>query len=209
MGLKSQLLEQRLQINTAVFFNDYQDLQLSSFTAAEDGTFQALFTNAAEAETYGVELELTALLTEGLSAELTLAYLHAEYKEYIGPDGDDISADREMVNSPEWSGRLALRYDWPLASGARVSLGADVSYRDKVYPTVSSSEILAQDSYSLWNAQLQFVSADQHWEFLLSGKNLTDEEYVTHGFDLSDSLTYQLAYYGAPQTASAAVIYRF
>lgn len=209
LGLKSQLLEQRLQLNATLFFNDYDDLQLSSFTADQNGTFQALFTNAGKAETYGMELEMSALLTEAFSMELNLGYLHAEYKEYIGPNGVDISSARELTNSPEWTGRIALRYDRPLANGARISFGTDLSYRDKTYPTVSSSEILAQDGYSLWNANVQYISANEHWEVLLSGKNLSDKEYVTQGFDLSDSLGYQLAYYGAPQAASIALTYRF
>lgn len=208
-GLKSQFLAQRLQLNAAVFFNDYDDLQLSSFTAASDGTFQALFTNAGKAETYGLELELSALVTDQLSLDFNLGYLNAEYKEYVGPNGADISDERELVNSPEWSGRVALRYDLSFTGGARLSIGTDLSYRDTVYPTVSSSEILAQDSYTLWSANLQYISADEHWEVLLSGKNLTDREYITHGFDLSDSLGYQLAYYGAPRTASINLTYRF
>lgn len=208
-GLKSTWLERRLLLNTAVFFNQYDDLQLSSFTADEQGTFQALFTNAGEAETYGAELELSALLSQQLTLDINLAYLHAQYKEYIGPNGEDIADEREMVNSPEWTGRVGLRYDWPMASGARWSLGTDVSYRDKTYPTVSSSEVLAQDSYTLWNANLQYVSANGQWEVLVSGKNLGDEEYITHGFDLSDSLFYQLAYYGAPRTGSIELSYNF
>ncbi len=209
LGIKSKLWQQRLQLNAAVFYYDYEDLQLSSFTAAEDGSFQALFTNAGEAETYGAELELSALLAEGFTVDLNLGYLDAEYEEFIGADGEDISDEREMVNSPEWTSRLAVSYELLLADGGTISLNADVAYRDKVYSTVSSSEVLAQSGYSIWNAQVQWLSPDQQWELLISGKNLTDKEYITHGFDLSDSLAYQLAYYGAPRTAYVSLAYKF
>lgn len=92
-GIKATLLDQRMQLNGALFFNDYDDLKLSSFTADAEGGFQALFTNAGSAEAYGAELELSALLREGLTLDLTAAYLHAEYKEFLGPRGED-STDR-------------------------------------------------------------------------------------------------------------------
>lgn len=84
IGLKSQWLDDRLRANAVVFHTDYEDLQVSSFTATPDGsTFLPVFTNAGEARIQGVELEQMALLTDRLSVTANLDYLDAEYDEFL------------------------------------------------------------------------------------------------------------------------------
>ena len=60
LGIKSTVADGRLRINGALFYSDYDGIQLSSLTAV--GTPPALLPNtlnAAPAEIYGAELELT------------------------------------------------------------------------------------------------------------------------------------------------------
>ncbi len=208
-GMKSDWLENRLRINTALFYNDYKDMQLSSFTADDNGAFAALFTNAGEAHIAGLELELTALIAEPLTVDFNLGYTDAKYDEFIGAGGIDVSSERELVNTPKWTSRLAGQYRWVTAGDHELLFDAGISYRSKTYPTVSSSEALAQDGYQLIDASITFTTSDQHWRINAGIKNLEDKEYVTHGFDLSDSLGYQLAYYGAPRTYSVSVNYHY
>lgn len=204
-GMKSIWFDRRLTANAAIFWNDYTDLQLSSFTADGAGGFAALFTNAGAATIRGAELELVARPIRPLTLNATIGYLDARYDEYIGPGGADISDDRELVNAPEWSGRLGAVYVANLGANGTLTFGADAAYRSKVYPTVSSSEALAQDGYTLVDAFVRWNDVDDHVFVELGGKNLTDERYIEHGFDLSDSLGYQLAYFGAPQTVRLTV----
>ena len=62
-GIKSTVANDRLRINGALFYSDYDGIQLSSLTAI--GTPPVLLPNtlnAAPAEIYGAELELTGNL---------------------------------------------------------------------------------------------------------------------------------------------------
>ncbi|MBW8303588.1 MAG: TonB-dependent receptor [Brevundimonas sp.] len=199
-GVKSTLMDRRLTANMAVFWNDYTDLQLSSFSADGGGGFIALFTNAGAATIRGAELELTARPIPELTLNATVGYLDAQYDEYIGPGGVDISDQRHLVNAPEWSARFGGVYVADLGVNGSLTLGADASYRSKVYPTVSSSEVLAQDGYTLVDAFVRWSDRADRLFLQLGGQNLTDERHVEQGFDLSDSLGYQLAYFGAPRT---------
>ncbi|GHF13311.1 TonB-dependent receptor [Kordiimonas sediminis] len=208
-GLKSTLLDGRMTLNIAGFMNKYKDLQLSSFVANPDGSFRALFTNAGRATTKGIEMEMLARVSEGLTLQGSLGYMDAEYDEYIGPDGSDISDMRHMVNSPKWTARLGFNYEHQLQSGGNIRLMGDVNYRSKTYSTVSSSEILAQDGYALVSAGIAYVAEGGAWEVALDGKNLTNKKYLSHGFDLSDSLGYQLGYYGNPRTWGLSLKTRF
>ena len=209
IGAKAQFFDRRLTANVALFQNDYTDLQLSSFVADQSGNFAALFTNAGEATIRGAELELVAHPVEPLTLNATVGYLDGEYNEFIGPGGIDISDQRKLVNAPRWSARIGGTYSVDLGDNGTILIGADAAYRSKTYTVVSSSEVLAQDGYTIIDAFVRYEAASERWWLSVGGKNLTDKRYISHGFDLSDSLGYQLAYYGDPRTYSATLGVRF
>ena len=69
LGIKSTVADGRLRINGAVFYSDYEGIQLSSLTPV--GTPPALLPNtlnAAPAEIYGAELELTGQVRRAWSS---------------------------------------------------------------------------------------------------------------------------------------------
>jgi iron complex outermembrane receptor protein len=74
---------------------------------------------------------------------------------------------------------------------------------------VNSSENLAQGAYSVYNASVAYDSADGRWRVMLGGKNLADEEYRTHAFDLSAFPGVELGYYNPPRTFSLTGSYNF
>ena len=215
LGYKTEWMENRVRFNAAVFMNDYDDLQVSSFETTPDGNaILPVFANAGKAEIKGFEIELTALVGNRLTLNANLGYLDAEYKEYFSGVNAvtnqvvDVSDSRELVNTPKWDGRIGGSYDIELGNGT-LSFLADVSYRSKTYLEVNSSENLAQDSYSIVNAAVMFETFDEQWQFILGGKNLGDKEYRTHAFDLSAFPGVELGYYNPPKTYSITANYRF
>lgn len=209
VGSKSTLANGKATLNVAAYYNDYKNLQLSSFTADDTGAFQALFTNAGAATIKGIELEIAARPIPALNLQAAVSYTDSSYDEYIGPGGVDISDERHLVNIPKWTLFLAADYDIDLSSGAVIVLHGDAAYRSKSYPTVSSSEVLAQEGFGLLNARISYEAASGDWSLYAGVKNIADKRYRTHAFDLSDSLGYQLGYYGAPRTWAAGLEFRF
>lgn len=216
VGVKSQWLEDRLRTNAALFYTSYDNLQVSSFEASADGTtFIPIFTNAGEATIKGAELELTALITDRLTVTANVGYLDAEYDEFFAePDPGtgqvvDVSNERKIVNSPEWDTFLGFSYEIPLASAGGLTLAANWSHRSKTYLEINSSENLAQGAYSIYNASITYDSPDGHWRVIIGGKNLSDEQYRTHAFDLSAFPGVELGYYNPPRTYSLAASYNF
>lgn len=210
-GLKGSFHDNRLTGSLAFFYNDYNDLQVSSFTADPNnpGNFAAIFTNAAAARNLGVELEAVARPVEGLRIDVAVGYLDAKYQEFAGENGEDVSDLLTPANSPKWTARTGAEIRRPFAAGAEFVLAGAVSYRSAVYPTVSSSPVLLQDGYTLFDASAGLEFADGRYAIRAVGKNLSDERYRQQGFDLSDSLGYQLGYYGAPRTWSITASVRY
>lgn len=208
-GVKGSFHEGRLTGSLAFFYNDYNDLQVSSFTADEMGSFAAIFTNAAAARIYGFELEAVARPVDGLRLDAAVGYLDAEYQEFIGENGADVSDQLTPANAPKWTARVGAEIRKPISDSAEFVVAGAVAYRGAVFPTVSSSPVLFQDNYTLFDASAGFEFADGKYAIRAVGKNLSDERYRQQGFDLSDSLGYQLGYYGAPRTWSITASVRY
>ena len=208
-GIKSLLAEQSIRLNFATFYNDYKNFQLSRFSIdPESGAFLSLFENAGQATIYGAELELTVVATDNLTINFNGGYLDGGYDELIGDFEQEVSDERELVNAPKWNGLIGIDYWFDIGDLGELSLNLSASYRSKTYLTVSSSEVLAQPNYTLVDFSLNYDGLE-HWQITLYGKNLTDEHYRQHGFDLSASPGVQLGYYGAPRTFGLNARYNF
>ena len=110
LGWKSSLADGKLRLSAAAFYNDYQDLQLSSFSSTPTGGFATVFTNAGKAENWGLEAELLASPIPNLLLSLSVGYLEAEYKEFINSANQDVSDTLTPINSPEFTGNLGFQY---------------------------------------------------------------------------------------------------
>lgn len=179
-GLKSQFLDDRLRANLTLFYNDYEDLQLSAFDPATNVSRRF---NAAAATTQDVELELSMVPGAGLSAYAAVGYLDASYDEFFDNVGGQIVdvSDRDLKGAPEWSVSGGFARDLPLAITGRVRLAGDVSDRSRMENNVANTPVIATPDTTLANASLAWTSADQRWTATLAGKNLTDEEYIGAG----------------------------
>lgn len=212
VGLKSTWVDGRVVANAALFYNDYQDLQVTSFGADPvSGTFVSLFTNAAKARTQGAELELTARAAAGLTLNAAVGYLDAKYQEFntlVGGVVTDVS-DRELVNAPEWSGSLGITYEYQFSPSLLGTVHVDGAYRDKTFTEITASQVLAQDPYTLANAFISVRTDDDRWEVRAGGQNLTDEKVRVQGFNLAEFPGYQLAFYSARRTWNLHVAYRY
>ncbi|QIB65460.1 TonB-dependent receptor [Kineobactrum salinum] len=220
-GLKMAWLEGRAVTNIAVFYSDYQDMQIPGSVGVDsdgDGVndgFVGTVTNAGKAEISGVELEGSVLLTERLSAQLALSFLDAEIKEWLF-NGVDVSDQRAVQNTPEEMAYIGLTYTMGLAAGD-ISFSANWSYKGDVTQFEAPVPVIDQDSHDVFNASVVWLSSDDSWLLGIHGKNLADEEIKTAGYcfgsggcpsqlGLEDNTT---VFYAPPRTVTATVEYRF
>ena len=223
VGFKSVLWDGRLIANAALFYSDYQDMQIPGSVAIDqdgDGVndgFVGTVTNAGEARISGIEVEATVLLTQALSLQLALSDLDAEIKEWI-VEGQDISDLTRIQNTPERQAFLALNYLTEFSGGSDMNFNVNWSYRSKTYQSEIPIDDLDQDSYDMFNASIVWTSPESAWMIGLHGKNLTDEEVKTSGycFGFSSGCPSSLGnednttvFYAPPRTIAATVEYRY
>lgn len=211
-GAKTSWLDGRLVLNAALFYNDYTDVQVTSFGSDPvTGVFVSLFTNAASSRAYGAELELSALPTDELTLTGSLGLLDAEYREFdilVGGVVTDVS-DRRPVNAPDFNASLGLTWRRLITDRLALTFHLDGSYRSEVATEITDSPILRQPGYERINGFVALGDRDDNWELRAGVENLTDQAVRVQGFNLTDFPGVQLGFYGAPATYDLRLILRF
>ncbi len=216
VGLKSDWLDQRLRVNAALFYNDYEDIQITQFEAGSGGASSRLV-NAGAATYQGFELEVTALLTQGLIAEVTYGYLDAEFDEYsaLNPATnmqEDISEVTTMPRAPENTLNFGLQYDFDPMSFGALSARVDATYSDEFTFHPFQNQFDRAESRTIVNARLSLkdISLGERGDLRLAAwvKNATDEEYREWGIDFG-SLGFAGNTYGRPRTYGLDLTYQF
>lgn len=217
LGMKGEFLDSRMRLNASVFYYDYEDLQV---TRASAGVGAAATTeNAAQAEIYGVDVDLTWLVTNELTITGGLNYLDTEYTDYDAvaksfqgtPGTVNVGFDatgQKLLRAPDWSLFASATYEFSLGN-ARMPLVVTYSYKDSyLFDFILEPETAAlrQDDYGLLTARLSYISPDEKWEVSVWGNNLTDEDYFD---DVVANAAAVRASRGSPRTYGVEVRYNF
>jgi iron complex outermembrane receptor protein len=226
IGAKSIWLDGKLMTNFAVFTSDYTNVQVPGsiilFDANGDPVgFAGSTTNAGKAEIWGFEFEDVHQLTEAFSTKISVGYIDADYTEWLVGATDpvtgdpifvDVSDDRVFQNTPEWTGNLTLRYEWPLSlfsNQGSLALIGSASYRDFTYQFEIPQPLVDQPSYTLVDASIVWSADDNRYQVALHGRNLTDEEYVVANYNFATVDSSVIGFYGNPLTVTLTGTVRF
>ena len=217
VGLKTQLWDNRLQINGSAFYDDYKDQQFlvnrpSSASGAD--ALALVVDNAADSNISGVELEFTALPIDNLTVTGGMSWLKTKYDSFdsFNPATGELEdlSNRKFQNVPDWTGSLAAIYDWNLAGGNLVRFRGDAYYKGAIYYSndydCSCYDRLHADGFTTFNAGITFLPSGGKWEFSIFGRNITDEREINGGFGV-DAFGTTTAAYTAPRTYYASVKY--
>lgn len=201
LGLKSQWAD-RFIVNAAVFFSDYSDKQLNVF---DPETFGNVRQNA-DAEIWGVELEVLAQLTEHWQLGLGYGYLDKEYTDFTDLEGIDRTDTTNFTYAPDNTANGHIAYEYPLNFGV-VKARVDWSYRDDMAFLAAKPEPNSSEAFHLFNARVSLDQISGPWDTTMRvsvwGKNLGDEGYWTSGVDLLGSFGYAFNLWGEPRTYGA------
>jgi iron complex outermembrane receptor protein len=177
LGFKTSFAEQRAQLNGAVFFYDFEDLQF--YGPLFDSPFGPLFgiANAGDADIKGAELDLNWLAAEDLNIKIGLGLLNTEITSSVLPG---VATGSELPNSPEVNFNTSVDYQWSIGSNLAGDFLLAAAYKDSVsYDVVRQPAETLEDGYWLINARVGISGSDGNWSAYLWGKNLSDERYRT------------------------------
>jgi iron complex outermembrane receptor protein len=202
-----------VRINVALFTTDYDDIQMTYRL----GVVPLLF-NAGVASITGGEIELEFAPTAEFRLDGSLGYLWSEFDKItppppFGPVTPTATATLKsrLPFTPEWQAHLGFSYDFQAGSSWKLTPRADVSFTEsQFFDAGNSVEIAQQGGVTLVNASLALSSDDSKWRFVLSGNNLTDEEYPVAGTSsLTTASGYSEIIYSRPRTVAVSATFNF
>lgn len=201
LGFKSQILQDRIRINGALFKTDYTNMQVTVIRG-----ISPFFENAGEAEIKGFELEAMGLATDNLTISAGLGYLDASYTKLSEAVSFDI--DSMLVNTPELSANFSV--DWEIGEvwGGFVTFHTDWMYKDKMARDAFNTPFLITDSYTIINAFLNWTDNSEDYSLNVGVKNLEDTRYLQSASHV-DAIGATTGSYSKPREFIATFTYRY
>jgi iron complex outermembrane receptor protein len=198
LGLKTLFFDNRLLVNTAIFFTDYEDIQLNFQEQASP-----VLRNAGKAELKGAELEAQAVLGGGFGFTFAGGYIDAEYTE-INPLVIGITTDSKIPKTPEYKINFGPTLDFGVGNGGNIRLAVDYTYTSELFNDSLNTPQLVRPEVENLNAAIRYTSPSGNYEFVVGGTNLTDERYLTTG-SINDAAGERVGTYSRPREWYATV----
>jgi iron complex outermembrane receptor protein len=196
-GWKSSWLGGRLIANAAVFFIDWDDLQLNlpnPFVPA-----QFYIANVDGARSRGVEFEVTARPQEGLDVFGSFGYTSATFKDGTISSGLDVTENR-LPNTPQFTFSAGAQVSRPVTDQVSVyGRGEIASYGEFFYDDLNRA---SQDAYALANFRVGARTRMVFGEFWI--KNAFDTQYIPLAFPYSTQSGF-IGESGRPRTLGVSV----
>ncbi|PKP79737.1 MAG: TonB-dependent receptor, partial [Alphaproteobacteria bacterium HGW-Alphaproteobacteria-18] len=203
VGFKTNNAANSLFFNGAIFYQEYSDFQLNTFTGTS-----FIVTSVPGVISKGAEFDIRYLpeQLEGLTLQGGLVYAETQYDDF---EAVDFFAPPRLPGStisfaPRWSGTLAATYETPFISNwdARFNVSSRFTSR---YNTGSNLDPLKEvDDLVVVNARMAFYSDNSPFELEVWAQNLFDEDYYELAFDTP--LQGNAATQTAPGTAVGAFL---
>ena len=178
-GFKTEFNEGRTRLNGTAYYYDYKDYQAFLLVGVGGVVINA------DAENYGVELELITSPVDGLDILVSAAWLDATVEDVPLSSLSQLPpSDVKPTYAPEFQATALIRYEWAVGSGS-MSVQADASYSDEYFYNLRNFDADKFDSYTVVNARVGWSNADGSWKIAAELRNLTDERVGEMGYDLA------------------------
>jgi iron complex outermembrane receptor protein len=178
VGLKTELFDRRVRLNTALYWSDFTEMQVDLVTDVTRPDAPMVF-NAGESRIKGIEIDVTAVPFAGLELGANYAYTDATYEKVIHPVTGVDETDNFQFAQPENAFSVYGTYTWDTAAG-KPSATLAYSWQDD-HPTIDFGSSNMYPSYGLLDARIGWREIPLgSWSVDLGvwGKNLTDEDYT-------------------------------
>jgi iron complex outermembrane receptor protein len=237
LGFKMDAWERKLRLNTALFYTDYSDRQLTTVRInPQTGRISGALINAKSSYISGIEFEAIVLPVENLQITANVTFNESDIEEYdderiqslpaggapipdecqvVTVSGNDIMncaidrSDEGLPRLPDSVFFLAVQYTFETEWGSVVPM-LSWSYRSNLDNCFDASSCLSgvyKVDQEDVTARLTWNSPDMNWRVSAFGNNITDERYVTGGTPLVDVTETAGTIYNQPRTYGIEAAY--
>lgn len=198
-GVKSDLLQNTLRLNAAVFYYTIDDIQISVIGGELNGN---TLDNADKGVGYGFETDFDYRILPNLSVGGGFSYNKTEFKDsntVVGGCGfgnctilDPVNADgrpfidgNPFAQAPETILTLNARYSYPVTSG-EIYVYTDVALQGKTNLFLYESAEFQTDNQHEAGLRVAYINYNSNYEVGIFGRNITDQDNVKGAVDFNN-----------------------
>jgi iron complex outermembrane recepter protein len=209
VGFKGQFFNNRASISSALFYMDYQDLQVTDYVLInEEGDYVYVDQNAGEAYVRGFEVEAAVLPVPGLELAISAGYSETNVKEVFlfGETINDIETlnDVDIPGTRPWTAGFSADYSYPLSDTWAGNIRASYVWQDRAFRGLDKLAADELPRYDTVNLNIG-VSSDR-WDITAYGENLFDTRYWT---GINGGLVRGIGVVFVPRTFGIRMSYNF
>ncbi|MDE0929713.1 MAG: TonB-dependent receptor [Halioglobus sp.] len=188
VGSKSTLLDGRMRLNTAFFYQDVTDKQGTVYDSSSAAPVSRLI-SLGDADIFGAELEIFMVPTENLELILGVGWVDAEISAeagfgYSANWGTGVNAgagDFFLMDGSDLGGGLAIngvgRYHIPMVAGGNLTLQLDADWREDSIG-VGGNHLSYSEDRILVNLRAFWTSPSERWELEAYVENVFNKKYI-------------------------------
>ncbi len=186
LGVRSELVKNRLNAELTLFYMDIQDLQLTTFAKTGSGR---MITNGGKADSYGLEVSLRALITDGLTADVNYGFTRATFRDYEAIDRDSKQQvnykDNFIPYTPRHTVSLGLQYTKLFRNCwfDQFTVSAQYTGAGKIFWTEKND--ISQDFYGVLNGKAGVRKGAVNLN--VWSRNITNTDYQAFYFESFDN----------------------
>ena len=199
VGAKSDLLDNTLRLNGALFYYTIDDIQLSAIGGETQGN---QLINADQGVGYGFEIDFDWRATPYFTLGGGFSYNNTELQDdnlTVAPCGSGTCTVLDPINSegqafirgnpfpqaPETILTLNGRYDFPIDSG-EIYLYADYQLQGKTNLFLYESAEFSSNNNFEAGIRLAYINYEHNYEVGFFGRNITDEDNLKGAIDFNN-----------------------
>ncbi|MCG8465442.1 MAG: TonB-dependent receptor [Xanthomonadales bacterium] len=205
LGWKTLLFDNSLIFNGSAYYIDWSDIQVSRFDP-ENVSILTFIENAADAEIYGVEADLSWRATSNLTLFGAFSYNDAELTSVDAQIVEIAPVGSQLPLTPKFQSSFRARFDWSFESDL-LDYGfvqAGVKYASTSFSSLVAEDRRRQERYTLADFKVGVTKDSWAVEFFID--NLTNKRaqlFINNQDDIERVTTVR------PRTMGFNVSYRF
>ena len=208
-----------IRYDLSAFYMEWNDPQFNTSTPVDTGAFFSVV-NGDQAQTKGIEVQLSGELNDKLSYAVGYAYVDAELSaDLLTPINTQIAFDgATLPGVPEHAINLVLEYFFPLSVSTDVALRLDGFHQSETQNIINEGDPQSIEfkGFEIWDASASLLY--NNWSSSLFVKNIFNEQGVTGSFSpAAYGPQTNAEFYGSnsrsfialPRTVGLAINYQF
>ncbi|WP_077036729.1 TonB-dependent receptor [Pelomonas sp. KK5] len=169
LGVKTMLMDGRLQLNAAVFASRSKNFQFFYVDVSQGAQ---VISNIDKVDLKGLDLDFRFLPMKGLEFDGGLGITDSTIKKDTAEPG---AVGNHTPKNVPFKVNLGAQYAQPVAAGIEGTIRLDYEHRDKKY--WHPDNVNVSPALDLWGLRVGLRGAKDRWSVALVGKNLANKRY--------------------------------